>query len=265
MIALKRYGQNFLVDRNILACMIERSCLSESDCVLEIGPGHGVLTRGLLAQGVRRVDAVELDQRLRPELEELASCDKRLVLHWCDALKFDYASLAEPFPNKIIANIPYNITTPLIWKLLKFSSHGLRYHLYMLQKEAALRLAAPPDTKARYPLGVTVEATGRAVIVRNVSRSCFRPVPEVNSALVEIVTERNFNLACDVLWSELLHRGFAHRRKTLGNNLSGFHEIKDWSKISGVNMSARAEDLTCNEWLELYEGIKKFLRASTEE
>ena len=248
MKALKRWGQNFLVDRNILALMVKRADVQENDCVLEIGPGHGVLTRALLDAGVKCLHAVEVDERLRPELEELSGQDSRLQLHWGDAVKFQYVSLS-PFPNKVIANIPYNITTPLIWELLKFAEKGLVYHMYMLQKEAALRLTASPDTKARYPLGVCVEAMGRACIVRNVPPECFRPVPEVDSAVTEIVLARNFSLAGDVRWSELLHRGFAHRRKTLANNLKGFADAGELGR-------KRAEDLLCDEWLKIYSSVR---------
>ena len=253
LIPLKRFGQNFLIDKNILSEIISRSSPSESDCVLEIGPGHGVLTRALLEKKISCLHAVEIDQRFRPELEELEGREKNFHVHWADAVKFDYEIL-NPFPNKIIANIPYNITTPLIWKLLKFSGLGLTYHLYMLQKEAALRLTAKADTKARYPLGVTIEAMGRASIVKNVSRNSFRPVPEVDSALVEIEIKKNFELAAQNSWSELLHLGFAHRRKTLLNNLKGFKNF-NWPEIFeelGLAPGIRAEDLTCDEWLSLY-------------
>lgn len=255
--ALKRFGQNFLIDKNILDLMLERSNVCKNDCVLEIGPGHGILTRALLEKGAKCVHAVELDERLRSELEELSGLESegRLILHWADAVKFDY-DLLKPFPNKIIANIPYNITTPLIWKLVKFAKYGLKYHLYMLQKESAERITAPPDTKLRYPLGITVEAMGNAEIVKNVSRSCFRPVPKVDSAIVEIRIEKNFELACDPLWSELLHRSFAHRRKTLINNLRGFMNIQEWEEILHDCKKMRAEDLSCVEWLKIYEKVK---------
>ena len=252
MKALKRYGQNFLVDKNILSCIIRRANLSADDVILEIGPGHGVLTRALLAEGVRFVHCVEIDERMRPELEELSGKNTNLSIHWGDAVKYDYSSLT-PFPNKVVANIPYNITTPLIWELLKFADNGLTYHLYMLQKEAAMRLTASPDTKERYPLGVTVEAMGFSRIVRNVSRECFRPVPNVDSVLCEIVCEKNYELARDSLWSEILHRGFSHRRKTLANNLNNFAGTLNYGGM-------RAEDLTVNVWLEIYEGAKKFPR-----
>ena len=260
MIALKRYGQNFLVDKNILNLIISRAELNSNDCVLEIGPGHGVLTRALLAEKISCLHAVELDERLRPELEKLENLEKNFNLNWGDAVKFDYEAL-NPFPNKVVANIPYNITTPLIWNLLKFSSQGLRYFLFMLQKEAALRITAPPDTKERYPLGVTIEAMGRAAIVKDVSRKCFRPIPDVDSAVVEIKIEKNFDLLNNSLWSELLHRGFAHRRKTLINNLKGFKNISDiklheiFNSVY-INENIRAEDLTCDEWLKINEKFR---------
>ena len=256
MIALKRFGQNFLVDKNILSLIISRAELNSNDCVLEIGPGHGVLTRALLAEKISCLHAIELDERLRPELEELEKLEKNFNLHWGDAVKFDYEEL-NPFPNKVVANIPYNITTPLIWNLLKFSSRGLKYFLFMLQKEAALRIIAQPDTKERYPLGVTIEAMGRAAIVKNVSRKCFRPVPDVDSAVVEIKIEKNFDLLNNSLWSELLHKGFAHRRKTLINNLKGFNNISDIKlqevfESADINKNIRAEDLTCGQWQKIF-------------
>lgn len=256
MRALKRYGQNFLVDGNILSLIVKRAELSVEDIVLEVGPGHGVLTRALLAENVKCLHCIEIDERFKPELDGLSAENPSLKVHWGDAVKFDYESLS-PFPNKAVANIPYNITTPLIWKLLRFAERGLRYHLYMLQKEAALRLTAPPDTKERYPLGVTVEAVGRARIVHNVSRGCFRPVPKVDSAVVEIEAVRNFEIANDSLWSEILHRGFAQRRKTLANNLRGI-DLLGYGKM-------RAEDLTCDEWLEIYRSAKSELPPASAE
>ena len=257
MIALKRFGQNFLIDKNILREIISHSNLSENDCVLEIGPGHGVLTRALLNEKIKFLHSIELDERLRPELEILEKQEKNFCLHWGDAVKFDFNSL-NPFPNKIIANIPYNITTPLIWELLKFSGLGLRYFLFMLQKEAALRIIAPADTKARYPLGVTIEAMGSAKIIKNVSRNSFRPVPEVDSAIVEIEINKNFEIMNNSLWSGLLHKGFMHRRKTLLNNFKGFLDF-NWEEILKeleIKSNIRAEDLTCGEWLKIYEKIR---------
>lgn len=244
MKALKRFGQNFLIDKNILQFMTAHANINADDCILEIGPGHGVLTRALLEYDIKCLHCVELDERLRPELEALAEKDKRLILHWGDAVKYDYSSLT-PFPNKVIANIPYKITTPLIWELLKFADKGLKYFLFMLQKEAAERITALPDTKARYPLGVCIDAMGTAKILRSVHPECFRPVPKVYSAIVEIDISRNFELAHSELWSEILHKSFAHRRKTLANNLKGF-AVPEYLAMK------RAEDLSFEEWLKIF-------------
>jgi len=257
--AKKKFGQNFLTDKNILNFIISRAELNLSDCVLEIGPGHGVLTRALLDGKISSLHSIELDERLRPELEELEKIYKNFNLHWGDAVNFNYESL-NPFPNKTVANIPYNITTPLIWNLLKFSSRGLKNFLFMLQKEAALRLTAGPDTKERYPLGITIEAMGHAAIIKNVSRNCFRPVPDVDSAIVEIKIEKNFDLLNNTLWSELLHKGFSYRRKFLLKNLKGFKNISDLELheifiSSGIDEKIRAEDLTCEQWLKLNEEL----------
>ena len=255
---LHRFGQNFLIDRGVLEDIVARAAIEEDDVVLEIGPGQGVLTRALLARGCAHLHAVEIDERLRETLEELASREARLSLHWGDVLRMDCGSLV-PFPQKVVANIPYNITTPLIWSLLRLVSRGLRYHLYMVQKEATDRLTAPSDTKERYPLGVTLEVMGAVERVRRVPPSCFRPRPRVDSAVVEIVLSRNFHLMEDALWSDVLHRAFAQRRKTLFNNLKGFAGFEGWESLleeAEVDPRSRAEDLGGEDWLRLYGALR---------
>ena len=250
---LKRYGQNFLVDKNILQNIIDYAQIEDDDVVLEIGPGQGVLTRALLNRGVSCLHAVEIDERLRPELESLASENLNLKLHWSDAVKFNYAAL-EPFPNKVIANIPYNITTPLIWELLKFADKGLNKFIFMVQKEAADRIIAKADSKERYPLGVAIEAMGGAKILKSVSPECFKPVPKVKSALIEIKIDKNFELMRDNLFSKLLHIAFAHRRKTLLNNLKNF--VSEPEQVLQDFKNLRAEDLNADDWLKIYNLIK---------
>ena len=252
---LKRYGQNFLIDKNILQNIIDYAQIKDDDVVLEIGPGQGVLTRALLSRGLRCLHAVEIDERLRPELESVANENLNLKLHWSDAVKFNYAEL-EPFPNKVIANIPYNITTPLIWELLKFADRGLNKFIFMVQKEAADRIAAKADSKERYPLGAAIEAMGGAKILKSVSPECFKPVPKVKSALIEIKIEKNFELMRDNLFSRLLHIAFAHRRKTLLNNLKNF--VSEPEQVLQDFKNLRAEDLNADDWLKIYNLIKNF-------
>jgi 16S rRNA (adenine1518-N6/adenine1519-N6)-dimethyltransferase len=262
--ARKRFGQNFLADRGVLRTIVERAGISPDDAVLEVGAGTGVLTRALLLGGCGHLFSVEADPRLKECLEALrAELGPRLSLVWGDAMKIDCGGFS-PFPNKSVANLPYNITTPLIWRLLGLASRGMTYHLYMVQKEAADRLTAKRDTKDRYPLGVTLEVMGKVAFVRGVPRACFRPAPRVDSALVEIRLERNLRLTENLLWSGLLHAGFRQRRKKLSNNLKGFGGIENWLPFfeeSALDPGVRAEDLSGDEWLGLYRRLGNADRA----
>ncbi len=250
-------GQNFLTDRSVAAYAVKRANITESDVVLEIGPGGGILTRELLAAKPKAVYAVEVDERLRRGLEELTERDGRLSLFWGDAVRFDYGALPEA-PTKIVANLPYHITTPLLWTFLeKLAPAALRLMLLMVQLESAERIASPPRGRARSPVGVTVEAMGGAEILRKVPPQAFFPRPRVNSALIEIKTEKNRNLANDGTWRALLAHSFAKRRKTLVNNWSAGCENIDRSRALallerlGLPATARAEELTLEEWFSL--------------
>jgi len=256
--ARKRFGQNFLIDRNVLLDMVDRASVSPSDVVLEVGPGHGAVTKALLDRECI-VYAVELDLRLKGVLDKLAAGSPRLQVVWGDAVRVDYNTFS-PFPNKVVANIPYNITTPLLWHLLTFAPQGMDCHVYMLQKEAADRLTAARDTKERYPLGVSLEVMGEIAIVRKVPPTCFRPMPRVESAVVKITLTRNLHLMRNALWSDLLHAGFRQRRKTLVNNLKGFGGVEDWLPVLdsyGIEPKIRAEDLSGEEWLKLYTAFRR--------
>ncbi|GHT01518.1 ribosomal RNA small subunit methyltransferase A [Synergistales bacterium] len=251
----KRFGQNFLVDRSVLADILKRADVRQSDVILEIGPGEGVLTRELLLARPSLLYAVELDVRLKDALLKLKEeFSDKLNLLWGDAVKLDYSALS-PFPTRVVANIPYNITTPLIWRLLEYAPLGLTSHIYMVQKEAALRLTARPDTKDRYPLGVALEVMGTVSLVRAVAPSCFRPRPRVESAVIEICLSRNLRLLNDGRFSALLHASFRQRRKMLVNNLKNFSGITRWESVleeADIEPKIRAEDLGGEEWLKLY-------------
>ena len=251
-------GQNFLIDESVVAYTVKRAAVTPDDVILEIGPGGGILTRGLLSAGPRALYAVEVDERLRDGLEALASRDGRLRLFWGDAVRFDYRAELPETPTKIVANLPYHITTPILWTFLeKLIPAGVGYMLLMVQLESAERIASPERSRARSPLGVTVEAMGGAEILRKVPPQAFRPQPRVNSALIEIKIDRNRELANNRTWRALLARSFAQRRKTLVNNwTAGYADIDRERALAildahGLSATARAEELPLEKWFEL--------------
>lgn len=260
-------GQNFLIDRSIVDFMIGRAKLTPDDKVLEIGPGEGILTEGLLSTECSGVCTVELDTRLKHTIDMLAIKDSRLHPLWGDAVQFDYENKLPWMPNRVIANLPYHITTPLLWVFLeKLVPHGLDYMLLMVQLESAQRITSPHGHRERSPLGITVEAMGTSAILRNVPPSAFRPQPRVNSCIIEIKIENNSTLACDRTWRGLLARSFTQRRKTLINNwISGYTEINREKAIeilerNGLKTTARAEELPLDVWQNLSREPEFYLR-----
>jgi len=251
-------GQNFLIDHSIVDFMVDRAALTLDDMVLEIGPGEGILTEGLLSAECGGLCTVELDTRLKHVIDMLAVKDSRLHPFWGDAVKFNYCKELPWIPNRVIANLPYHITTPLLWVLLEqLVPAGLKYLLLMVQLESAQRIISPPCHRERSPLGITVEAIGTSRILRNVPPTAFRPQPRVNSCIIEIKIERNLGLPADPVWRALLARSFAQRRKTLINNwLSGYAKITREAALEilgrhGLKDSSRAEELPLDIWFEL--------------
>jgi 16S rRNA (adenine1518-N6/adenine1519-N6)-dimethyltransferase len=263
-------GQNFLRDRSVAEWMAARARLGGGDRVLEIGPGEGILTRSILGAGCGALDAIELDTRLARFLEPLAASDARLALRWGDAVSFDYSSLPAT-PTHVIANLPYHITTPLIWRLLEtYSGRGMGYMLLMVQSEAADRIASGAGARASNPLGVTLSAAGNAVIARKVPRGAFSPMPRVDSVIVEIKLSEdargNAELPRDKIWRRLMSGSFAARRKTLANNWSGSFGVPKANSAEilashGLPPSSRPEELALDEWLALHrdESLGKYI------
>ncbi len=220
--AKKELGQHFLVDENILGVIGRLAELADEDVVLEIGPGLGVLTRYLAAR-VKLVHAVELDRSLEPHL---ASID-RVALHFGDALTLDLAGLT-PAPTKLVANLPYNIATPLVVESIS-RLDSLELWCVMVQREVADRFFAAPRTKAYGAVSVVVQLAARRTGFHPVSRTVFRPRPNVDSALVAF---RRIEPPHDFAHVKAVTEGaFAHRRKTLPNSLA----------LAGVASRERAE------------------------
>ena len=205
----KDLGQHFLVDDNILRVIERLADLQQDDVVLEIGPGLGVLTR-FLAERVAHVHAAEVDRRLEQHLVNI----DRVDLHWGDALRLDVTTL-DPKPHKLVANLPYNVATPIVAESLALQQ--LDVWCVMVQREVADRFFAQPSTKAYGAVSVLVQLAAERTGFHPVSREVFRPRPNVDSALVAF---RRVAPGADVRVARLVEAAFSHRRKTLANAVS---------------------------------------------
>ena len=246
----KQLGQHFLADENILGVIGRLAELGAGDVALEIGPGLGALTR-YLAGRVGHVHAVELDRSLEPHLAAVAVRDN-VQLHWGDALALDLAALA-PAPTKLVANLPYNVATPIVAESLA-GLPSVELWCVMVQREVADRFFAAPSTKAYGAVSVVVQLGARRTGFHPVSRTVFRPPPNVDSALVAF---RRTELPADFpRIKEVVEAAFAHRRKTLPNSLAlaGFAE-RDHAAAAleaiGRPAETRAEALEPTEFVQL--------------
>jgi len=210
----KALGQHFLVDRNILGVVGRLAELRPEDVVLEIGPGLGVLT-GYLAERVRLVHAIEIDRSLQTSLEAALEGRDNVDLRFADALSVDVTSL-EPPPSKLVANLPYNVATPIVVETLEHAP-CLRRWCVMVQREVAERFFAEPRTKAYGAVSVLVRLAARRTGFHSVPPTVFRPRPRVESALVAFARVEGPALG-DV--RPLVEAAFAHRRKTLANSVA---------------------------------------------
>ncbi len=245
----KSLGQHFLVDDNILLVIERLAELDPADVVLEIGPGLGVLTR-FLANRVAHVHAVEVDRRLEPHLAEIPNTD----LHWIDALHLDIASL-EPAPRKLVANLPYNVATPIVAESLAVQQLDL--WCVMVQREVADRFFAVPSTKAYGAVSVLVQLAAERTGFHPVSREVFRPRPNVDSALVAF---RRTAPAAAVEVKQTVEAAFGHRRKTLANSLSLAGVATREQAVAALaaidrGANARAEELEPQEFVALTEAL----------
>jgi 16S rRNA (adenine1518-N6/adenine1519-N6)-dimethyltransferase len=251
----KRLGQHFLADANILGVIGRLAELGSDDVVLEIGPGLGVLTR-YLADRVGHVLAVELDRSLEPQLADLTALPN-VDLHWGDALALDLGSLV-PAPNKLVANLPYNVATPIVAESLA-GLRSLDLWCVMVQREVADRFFASPSTKAYGAVSVLVQLAARRTGFHPVARTVFRPPPNVDSALVAF---RRVPLPDGFARIKtLVEASFAHRRKTLPNSLalSGLasrEQAASALESIGRSAEARAEALSPHEFVALAEALE---------
>ncbi len=246
----KSLGQHFLVDDNILGVIARLAELDRDDVALEIGPGLGALTT-VLAERCAHVHAVELDRRLEPHLREIGATPC-VSLHWGDALRLDLTAL-DPPPTKLVANLPYNIATPIVAESLE-ALRTVELWCVMVQREVADRFFAVPSTKAYGAVSVLVQLAAVRTGFHPVARSVFRPAPNVDSALVAF---RRTPLPGD--FSRIRHvveGAFAHRRKTLANSLQLADVTSRERAVAaltglGIDAAVRAEALAPAVFVEL--------------
>jgi 16S rRNA (adenine1518-N6/adenine1519-N6)-dimethyltransferase len=251
----KSLGQHFLVDENILGVIGRLADLQAQDVVLEIGPGLGTLTR-YLADRVEHVHAVELDRTLEGPLRETLDVRENVDLVFGDALALDLAALV-PAPSKLVANLPYNVATPVVAESLE-GIPSLERWCVMVQREVADRFFATPRTKAYGAVSVLVQLATRKVGFHAVPPTVFRPRPRVESALVAFVREGGQPLEPV---RPVVEAAFAHRRKTLANSvaLSGL-ATRDEAEAAlaeiGKLANARAEELAPPEFVALATALR---------
>ena len=255
----KKFGQNFLVDSNVLENIIEKAGITEDDLVLEIGPGIGTMTQRLCEEA-REVVAVEIDKTLIPILDDTLSTYKNWSVINQDILKVDIKKLAEEKnggkPIKVVANLPYYITTPIIMGL--FESHvPLESITIMIQKEVADRMQEGPGSKEYGALSLAVQYYSNPQIVCDAPPSCFMPQPKVTSTVITLKCHNNPPVDCnEKLLFQIIRASFNQRRKTLQNGLSnGLHfskeQIAEAIEKAGFSPTVRGEALSLEDFAKL--------------
>ena len=258
----KKFGQNFLIDEHVLGKIIRSAEITEDDFVVEIGPGIGTLTQ-YLAASAREVAAIEIDDALIPILEDtLSAYDNVTVIHE-DVLKVDLCKLAEEKnggkPIKVVANLPYYITTPIIMGL--FENHvPVESITIMVQKEVADRMKTGPGSKDYGALSLAVQYYAKPELVANVPPNCFMPRPRVGSAVIRLTrhTEAPVEAEDEKLMFQIIRASFNQRRKTLVNGLGNAPELHIPKEMTtevldemGLSASVRGEALTLAQFAEL--------------
>ena len=258
----KKFGQNFLIDEHVLGKIIRSAEITEDDFVVEIGPGIGTLTQ-YLAASAREVAAIEIDDALIPILEDtLSAYDNVTVIHE-DVLKVDLCKLAEEKnggkPIKVVANLPYYITTPIIMGL--FENHvPVESITIMVQKEVADRMKTGPGSKDYGALSLAVQYYAKPELVANVPPNCFMPRPRVGSAVIRLTRHAKVPVQAEdeKLMFQMIRASFNQRRKTLVNGLGNAPELHIPKEMTtevldemGLSASVRGEALTLEQFAEL--------------
>ncbi|MBQ9266883.1 MAG: 16S rRNA (adenine(1518)-N(6)/adenine(1519)-N(6))-dimethyltransferase RsmA [Clostridia bacterium] len=253
--ANKRLGQNFLISDEIVEQIIEKSEITENDTIIEIGPGLGTLTKALLEKS-KKVIAIELDPNMVDILKNRFITDKLEIIYG-DVLKVDLNEIiANEGSVKVVANLPYYITTPILMKLLE-ERYALKSITVMVQKEVGERICSEPGIKEYGAITVTTNYYSAPKIIIDVPRENFLPSPEVDSCVMklDVLEKPSVMVANEKVFFELIRNGFNHRRKTISNSLASGNVPKE--KIMqvlgelGIDEKLRAEDLSIEDYANI--------------
>ena len=257
----KNFGQNFITDNNLLNAICNDAQVTNQSTVLEIGTGAGTLTYAL-SQHANQVISFEIDKNLTQYLTDKFKNVSNTEIIFCDFLKYDKEKLSQKFSNqeiKVVANLPYYITTPLIFDLLQ-SNLNIQSLTLMVQKEVAERIVAKPNTKDYGALSVAIQSQANASITRIVPRNMFTPAPKVDSAIIHIQLQDLYNVKNKKTLNNTIKACFFSRRKTLINNLSAYFSVSKSQtekilKTLGVETNIRGEQLSVEQIIKLSEII----------
>lgn len=252
----KRFGQHFLHDKQIIQRLIDVIQPQSDQHIVEIGPGQGALTLPVLNK-TGSIDVVELDWDLIPALKLRCLGKGALIVHQADALEFDFSTVIHQSEKlRVIGNLPYNISTPLIFHLLTHANLICDMH-FMLQKEVVDRLAAHPGSEAYGRLSVMVQYHCEVTALFQVPPRAFYPPPQVESAVVRLIPHTEipqFHAKDYSHFTDLVREAFSHRRKTLRNSLKNIMSDADWNKTT-IDSHLRPECLSVEEFVRLSNGL----------
>jgi len=247
----RRFGQNFLVDLAVIQQIIDCIQPKSGQRIVEIGPGKGAITRGLL-HGAGELDAVELDRDLIQPLQKSCASFGELRIHNADALTFDFCSLTgDKEALRLVGNLPYNISTPILFHLLDQARCVQDMH-FMLQKEVVDRMAAGPGSKTYGRLSVMLQARCGVTPLFDIAPDAFKPAPKVNSSFVCLVPFQSprFDIEDDGMFGKVVAQAFSQRRKTLRNTLKGYLDAPGMEGI-GIDPGLRAENLGVGDFVRI--------------
>lgn len=268
--AKKRFGQNFLIDKSVINNIVDCIQPQADDVMIEIGPGLGAMTRPLLSR-LNTLNVIELDRDIIPKLMmncEIADIENKhkLIVNETDVLKFDFASFQSQQAGlkqdhdvklRIVGNLPYNISTPVLFHLLDYR-HLIRDMHFMLQKEVVDRIVAVPGVKNYGRLSVMLQTFCDTEALFQVPPHAFQPPPKVNSAILRLIPKAQLDDHIDdfSLYEKLIRQAFSQRRKTLKNTLKDLCS-SDQIEQAGLSPGQRAEELSIHNFVKLYQTIAK--------